>query len=246
MTTRIVVIEDDDTVRCILQESLASAGYAVTVLDSGIPAEAILSRTPHDLALIDIGLPDIDGLVLTKRLRERFDIGIIIISGRAHLADRVNGLDHGADDYIAKPFDLKEMHARIRSVLRRQKRHPNHTRAEKFQFNGWTYDGGSRTLRDGFGHTVALTTGEYRLLEVFLHAPRSILSREKLLELLHGKLPGDSRSVDVAIMRLRRKLGEDPMTTGAIKTVRGGGYIFVASVSPQPAPLPQPQKMHGI
>lgn len=234
MPKRLVVIDDDFDVRTLLQNGLTAEGYAVTAMASGVGLEAVLARDPHDLVLVDVGLPDVDGLTLTRRLRERFDIGIIIISGRSDLTDRIVGLELGADDYVAKPFDLKEVRARVRSVLRRQERERaagSLTHGKVFRFDQWTLDADSRALRDGDGNPVGLTTGEYRLLETFVRMPGRVLSRAFLLDRVHDNdAPAFDRSIDVAVARLRKKLGDVSKTPQIIKTVRNGGYIFIGKV----------------
>ena len=232
---RLAIVDDDYDVRSVLQKSLTADGYAVTAHASGVGIENILAKDSYDLILVDVGLPDLDGLTLTRRIREQFDIGIIIISGRSDLSDRIVGLELGADDYVTKPFELKEVHARIRSVLRRQdrsRRGEDFVRnSEQFRFDGWTLDIASRTLRDADGNPVALTTGEYKLLETFVRSPNRVLSRAQLLDQVHeNDAPAFDRSIDVGIARLRRKLGDDSKNPETIKTVRNGGYIFVAKV----------------
>lgn len=237
LSWRLAVVDDDFDVRAVLQKSLIADGYAVTTHASGVGLEKILEKDPVDLLLVDIGLPDLDGLTLTRRIRERFDVGIIIISGRSDLTDRIVGLEVGADDYVTKPFELREVHARIRSVLRRQERPhraPGIVRdaAPRLHFDGWTLDLGSRSLIDGCERVVELTTGEYRLLETFVRRPGRVLSRSQLLDSVHDHdAPAFDRSIDVAIARVRKKLGDDPRKPEIIKTVRNSGYIFTAKVS---------------
>jgi two-component system OmpR family response regulator len=233
VTKRLAIVDDDFDVRSLLQRSLIADGYAVTALASGASVESTLAREPYDVVLVDLGLPDIDGLTLTRRIREKFDIGIIIISGRSDLTDRIVGLELGADDYVVKPFELKEVHARIRSLLRRQERLRDTPQVnEVLHFGDWTLDVSSRTLRNDAGNPVALTTGEYRLLETFLRKPNRVLNRAQLIELMHDNdTPAFDRSIDVVVARLRRKLGDTARNSELIKTVRNGGYIFVGKVT---------------
>jgi two-component system, OmpR family, response regulator len=237
MPGHLAIVDDDYDVRALLQKSLTADGYAVTAFSSSAGVEEMLARDPCDLILVDVGLPDIDGITLTRRLRERFDIGIIIISGHADLTDRIVGLEVGADDYVTKPFELKEVQARIRSVLRRQERAKLGAGAmpsgsERYRFGIWQLDTASRSLRDTDGNQVALTTGEYKLLETFVRRPNRVLSRAHLLDQVHDNdAPAFDRSIDVAIARLRRKLGDDSRNPQSIKTVRNDGYIFVAKVT---------------
>jgi two-component system, OmpR family, response regulator len=235
LSIRLAIVDDDHDVRTMLQKSLAADGYVVTALASGAGIETLLAKEKFDLLLVDIGLPDLDGLTLTRRIREKFDVGIIIISGRGDLTDRIVGLELGADDYVIKPFELKEVHARIRSVLRRQERaHRGAAPAagETLRFEDWTLDIASRSLRDPDDNPVALTTGEYRLLEAFARRPGRVLSRANLMDHLHDNdAPAFDRSIDVCVARLRKKLGDVSKNPGIIKTVRNSGYIFVAKVT---------------
>lgn len=231
MQKRLLIVEDDTDIRELLQRCLISEGYAVTARASGRELAGLLTHQHHDLALIDINVTDPDGLMLTQQLRTRFAIGIIIISSRAELNDRIAGLDMGADDYLIKPFAMTELYARIRSVLRRQD-HALPVLESHMQFDGWTLDTSSRTLRDEDGHAVALTCGEYRLLETLARRAGRVLSRAQLLDEMHDNDDfAFDRSIDVAIMRLRRKLGDGGPNARLIKTVRGGGYIFAAKIS---------------
>lgn len=235
MPARLAIVEDDREVRSLLQRSLAAEGYGVTALARGAEIEELIERDPHDLVLVDVGLPDIDGLTLTRRLRARFDVGIIIISGYGGLDDRVVGLELGADDYLAKPFEIKEVLARVRSVLRRQQRAKNWHGAmpdEIFRFDGWCFDCSARSLRGEDDESVGLTTGEYRLLDCFVRHPGRVLSRVFLIEQVHDNdVPVFDRSIDVTVARLRKKLGAGRKTSDVIKTVRNGGYVFAAKVT---------------
>lgn len=235
MPARLAVIDDDAEVRSLLQRGLAADGHLVTLLADGIGIEAVLDREPHDLALVDVGLPGIDGLTLTRTLRARYDIGIIIISGRSDLTDRVVGLELGADDYVVKPFELREVRARVRSVLRRQMRGvraDGEAVGQVHRFGQWTFDLTARSLRSDDGASVGLTTGEYRLLECFVRRPGRVLSRAFLVEHIHDHdAPVFDRSVDVTVARLRKKLGMEREDGQSIKTVRNGGYVFSAPVT---------------
>jgi two-component system, OmpR family, response regulator len=236
VTNRVVIIDADNDVRALLHDSLSAEGYEVRAFATGIGIEGLLADGTWDLVLIDIDLPQMDGFTLTRQIRERFESGIIIISDRSDLSDRLIGLEVGADDYVVKPFEIKEVLARIRSLLRRQNRSQMAAtparNAEWFKFEGWTLNVATRALRDGAGNTVALTTGEYRLLETLVCKPGQILSRARLIEIAReGNLPTFNRSIDVGIMRLRRKIGDDIDKPRLIKTVRNEGYVFIARVA---------------
>ena len=238
MNKQLAIVEDDPDVRAVLQRSLSADGYGITALSSGAGLEDVLAASHHDLVIMDVGLPDIDGLTLTRRIRMSFDGGIIIVSGRGDLTDRVVGLELGADDYITKPFEPREILARVRSVLRRNARQTvaapaaGETRRQRLAFDGWLLDMTSRSLSDAAGKPVLLTSGEYKLLEVFVTHANRVLSRDQLLDLIYeSDTPAFDRSIDVRIGRVRKKLGEDPRDPKLIKTVRNDGYIFVGKVT---------------
>jgi two-component system OmpR family response regulator len=231
----LAIVEDDPDVRAILERSLAADGFVVTALASGAELEPVLAGTPHALVIVDLGLPDVDGLTLTRRIRDSFDVGIIIVSGRGDLADRVVGLELGADDYVTKPFEPREIVARVRSVLRRSERRAAVRPAVPAQrvrsFEGFALDLDARMLRDNAGNEIALTSGEYRMVEALVTHPNRVLSREQLLDLVHDNdMPAYDRSIDVCIGRIRRKLADNSRSPKLIKTVRNGGYIFAGRV----------------
>lgn len=237
MSKHVTIIEDDPDVRAILQRSLLADGYQVTALSTGLGFDCAKATTPIDLLIVDVGLPDIDGLTLTQQVRRNSDVGIIIVSGRGDLADRVVGLEIGADDYVTKPFEPREVLARVRSVLRRGNR-PTAVAAPVTEahatlgFNGWTMDTAAQTLCDPEGQLVTITSGEFKLLETLVSRANRVLSREQLLDYCYGNnSPAFDRSIDVCIGRLRKKLKDDPKNPGLIRTVRNGGYIFVARVT---------------
>ncbi|MBL6854615.1 MAG: response regulator transcription factor [Alphaproteobacteria bacterium] len=238
MTNNLAIVETDPDTRSVLQTNLCANGYAVTAHTSGDSLVNMLSQNPCDLVIMDVGLQGTDGLTLMRRIREMYDCGIIIVSGRADLTDRVVGLELGADDYVAKPFEPREIVARVRSVLRRNARAAAGprmavpVRRECFQFAGFTLDVASRSLFDAAGAPVALTSGEYKLVYAFVTHPNRVLSRDRLLDLVYeSNSPAFDRSVDVRIGRVRRKLGDDPRNPRLIKTIRNDGYIFVGKVT---------------
>lgn len=243
MTNHLAIVEDDPDIRSILQRSLSADGYDVTALATGEGIEHILSASTFDLVIMDVGLPGVDGLTLMRKIRESFgDVGIIIVSGRGDLTDRVVGLELGADDYVTKPFEPREILARVRSVLRRNARTAtkpaqpptpaNTERRQVLSFDNWRLDLASHTLFDNNAMPVPLTSGEYKLLEAFVTHANRVLSRDQLLDLVYdGDNPAFDRSIDVRIGRVRKKLGDDPRNPRLIKTIRNDGYIFVGKVT---------------
>ena len=231
----ILVVEDDPDVRAVVQHSLTRGGFRVTALSGGAKVLAALAAGGVDLAVVDIGLPDTDGLALTRQIRESHGIGVIILSGRGDTTDRIVGLEVGADDYLAKPFEPRELVARVRSVLRRIEERaakaPAEARQPTYKFNGWTLDCAAMSLADAEAVAVQLTTGEFKLLEALVSRANRVLQRDQLLDLISSNdAPAFDRSIDVRVGRLRRKLGDDSKNPQLIKTVRNGGYIFVGKV----------------
>jgi two-component system OmpR family response regulator len=236
MGKRIAIVEDDPDVRAFLEKCLSGDGYEVLSVARGRELEPILKATQPDLVILDIGLPDIDGLTLTRQIRDGSDVAIIIVSGRGDLTDRVVGLEIGADDYITKPFEPREVLARVRSVLRRGRSHSatggTDEPGDTLTFNGWTIDRSAQTLLNPDGQPITLTSGEYRLLEALASRANRVLTRDQLLELIYSNdSPAFDRSIDVTIGRLRKKLGEDPKNPSFIRTVRNSGYIFIGKAA---------------
>ena len=237
MTKHVTIVEDDPDVRAVLERSLSADGYRVTSLESGAGIEEIMSSGEVDLVILDIGLPDIDGLTITQQIRRYSDVAIIIVSGRGDLADRVVGLEIGADDYVTKPFEPREILARVRSVLRRGRHQRGDTDQhacdphQRFGFGNWTLDTTAQSLNDAQGRPIGLTSGEFKLLEVLVTRANRVLSRDQLMDACYGNdSPAFDRSVDVCVGRLRKKLLDDPRNPAIIRTVRNGGYIFSARV----------------
>lgn len=232
---QVVVVEDDPFVRATLVNTLTGAGYQVTALPSGDTVERVIESDQVSLAVIDLSLPDVDGLTLTRRLRERYDIGIIIVSGRGDTTDRVIGLEVGADDYLPKPFEPRELLARVKSVLRRFEARTQATeqaRAQRFGFDGWVLDLAGMSLANPDAAPVYLTGGEFKLLEALVTHANRVLSRDRLMDLVHERdSPAFDRSIDMSIGRLRKKLGDSLEEPRFIKTVRNAGYAFVARVN---------------
>ena len=231
---RVLVVDDDPEICNLLAEYLTPHGYEVALADCGEAMRAELERGVPAVVLLDIGLPDEDGLSLARFLRERYDCGIIMVTAADEVVDRVVGLEVGADDYIAKPFDLRELRARVKSVLRRVE-----TRSTKTSRDGDTrvpvgrcrLDLRAHQLADARGREVPLTSMEFDLLKALVEHPNQVLSRDQLLGLTRNREwePFD-RSVDILIARLRRKVEDDPERPSAIRTVRGAGYMFVNDV----------------
>ena len=230
----ILVVDDQKEICDVVQEYLTGEGYRVSTANDGNGMRRALGQSHVDLVILDLMLPGEDGLTLARGLRDESGIGIIILTGRGETVDRIIGLEMGADDYLPKPFHLRELLARVKSVLRRvQSRtgEPGQTTRSHAQFAGWTLDLSSRELMSPAGEEVRLTTGEFDLLAAFVNNPNQVLSRDRLLDLARNREAGPfDRTIDVQVGRLRRKLEEDPQNPSLIKTVRGSGYIFTPTV----------------
>ena len=230
MTAPLVsILDDEPQIRALLSEALADAGFRTMTFARATEFEAALRRTTPDVCLVDLGLPDRDGLALVHRLALESGSSIIIISGRAQVQDRVTGLELGADDYIIKPFDPVEVVARVRARLRSAR--PSGRTQSTARFNGWTahFDRYALIAEDGAETPFSHAEGE--VLRLFLEAPKRLISRQQMQESLGGAA-GDSfdRAMDVRISRLRTKLREDPRNPRLIKTIYGAGYIFLGDV----------------
>jgi two-component system phosphate regulon response regulator OmpR len=228
----IVVVDDEPEVRDMIRDYLAGNGYAVSAVESGAAMRRVLSERPANLVILDLRMPGEDGLAIARYLREQGPVGIIMVTASADIIDRVVGLELGADDYISKPFDPRELLARVRSVLRRMESKSadapapaamaHEIRMGRCMFN--TQSGRLYTLT---GEDVPLTGMEFELLKAFAARPNRVLSRDQLLDLAHNKdMEAFDRSIDIRIMRLRRKIEENPDRPKVLKTVRGLGYMF--------------------
>ena len=228
--TRVLVADDDPSVRQMLTEYLSAHGYEVGQAASGEAMRAELERAAPAVVLLDIGLPGEDGLTLARYLRERHDVGIIMVTGAGDVVDRVAGLEVGADDYIAKPFDPRELRARLKSVLRRLEKKESSKPQPRVSIGRCFLDLKSRTLSDAKGRDIPITAMEFELLKALIEHPNQVLSRDQLLTLTRNREwePFD-RSIDIRITRLRRKVEQDPAHPQAIRTVRGAGYMFIPS-----------------
>ncbi len=232
MNDHILVVDDDAELRELLADYLGRNGFRVTAVVDGPGLWEALEHEAVDLIILDLMLPGDDGLVLCRNLRARSDIPVIMLTARGDETDRIVGLEMGADDYLPKPFNPRELLARIKVVLRRSRQQPTEPgETRRFHFAGWLLDAAARHLVTPTGVVMPLSGGEYRLLRVLLEHPNRALSRDQLLDLTQGREAGPfDRSIDVQISRLRRRLGDDPRTAALIKTVRSEGYLLAAPV----------------
>ena len=229
MKAHILVVDDDPAILELVRDYLAQHELDVSTAGSGAEMDKVLGAGIVDLVILDLQLPDEDGLAIAGRLRNKLDLPIIMLTGRAEENDRVQGLEVGADDYVTKPFSTRELLARIGAVLRRTEAKRAARRVERvraYRFAGWELNTGLRRLKSPDGRAVELTNSEYALLVAFLRAPQRVLSRDELLE--SSRLHDDihDRSIDVQILRLRRKIEKTPNEPTFIRTERGAGYYF--------------------
>lgn len=227
----VAILDDEAEIRRMLADALTDAGFRTSTFSRATEFEAALKRTAPDVCLVDLGLPDRDGLALVHRLALESGATIIIISGRANLSDRVTGLELGADDYIIKPFEPAEVVARIRARLRKS-RPATEASGSVALFNGWEAHFDRYVLIGDDGTEVPFSHAEGEVLRLFLESPKRLISRMQMQESLGGAA-GESfdRAMDVRISRLRAKLGEDPKNPRLIKTIYGAGYIFLGDVA---------------
>jgi two-component system, OmpR family, response regulator len=233
-TPHILVVDDHRDIRDLLARYLSKNGLRVSTADGAAAARQTLKGAAIDLVVLDIMMPGEDGLSLCRHLRETTDLPVILLTAMAEETDRVVGLEIGADDYLTKPFNPRELLARIKAVLRRTHALPPSREPRpsgELRFDRWRFDPARRELVDEGGISVALSTGEFRLLTALLERPGMVLSREQILDITRGRsaAPFD-RSVDNQVSRLRRKIERDPANPVLIKTVWGGGYTFAAPV----------------
>ena len=230
----IAVVEDDPDISQTMVQCMTEHGFVVTAARSGRDLDRVLSISKIDLVILDVGLPGEDGLSICRRLRNQSAVPIIMVTARAAETDRIVGLEIGADDYLPKPFSPRELVARVRAVLRRATAQNDNTRQppKTLQFEGWKLDMARRQLLDPSGIPMPLTSGEFNILAIFCQNPQKVLSRDSLLDMLHGRAAAVfDRSVDVQISRLRRKIEPNLKNPTFIKTVRYGGYFFTPAVS---------------
>ena len=226
----ILIVDDDPEIRKLLQDYLQRNGYQVSVVEDGAGMWRLLDGQAVDLIVLDIMLPGEDGLTLCRQLRAGSGIPVIMLTALGEDTDRIVGLEMGADDYLSKPFNPRELLARIRGVLRRTGGDVGD--AEAVRFADWILDRTARHLISPDGVVVNLSNGEFRLLEAFVEHPNRVLSRDQLMDILQGRDWGPfDRSIDVQVSRLRRRLRDDARESALIKTIRGEGYVFTAKVT---------------
>jgi DNA-binding response OmpR family regulator len=242
--SHILIVDDDPDLQKVVQKYLREDGYIVYPALTGQESLDILKGKRVDLILLDMLLPDTDGLALMTQYRNSSKVPIIVVSGKSDAADRVVGLEMGADDYLTKPFHMRELSARIKSVLRRSvdvipaNENKDRTGSKKLSgmiyFGDWKMDCDKYEVSSTGGEPAPLTSGEFKLLRALVETPGRVLSREQLFEITRGAdYDTYDRAVDIQIGRLRKKLGDDPNQPALIKTVRGVGYIFIGDVRAQ-------------
>jgi two-component system torCAD operon response regulator TorR len=223
---RLLVVEDDPAILSLFVAYLEKDGYQVTGAATAASAEAMVKKQEFDLILLDLGLPDEDGLVVARRIRASSTTPLVFVTQRASDADKIAGLELGADDYVTKPFNPRELSARVRNILARADRRGSREGPEDVvRFGEWVLDLGRYTLRDGTGNTVPLTRAEFDVLKALLLASGRAVTREMLLDAIRPKNPeGSDRAIDVLVSRLRRKLESGDGRPTVIVTVLGVGY----------------------
>lgn len=229
--SQILIVDDDEGITALLREYLARFGFEVHVAGDGVAMREQLAARSIDLVVLDLMLPGEDGLALARDVRQRSHIPIIMLTARSNPYDRVLGLESGADDYMSKPFEPRELVARIQTVLRRagasRDGASSYIRSDVIRFDGWELHREDRCLTSPAGLVVALSNAEFRLLSTFLQMPRRLFSRDQLMEQARGRaMDSFERSIDLLVSRLRQKLADDPREPRMIKTVRGAGYMF--------------------
>ncbi len=236
-TIHILIVDDDPKVRLLLRRCFEPEGYRVSEAENRAGVIDHLSKHDFSLVTLDLNLGRDDGLTVARDIRERSDVPIIMVTGKGDMVDRVVGLELGADDYIAKPFHVREVLARVRSVLRRSNARPqtvdtNETKSsDSYRFDGWVADFSRLELKTPDDVRCELTSSELQLLEVFVQRPNRVLSRDQLMDLLKGQdWSANDRSIDNQVARLRKKIEADPKNPKYLKTVRGLGYNFTADV----------------
>ncbi|MCX7864902.1 MAG: response regulator [Novosphingobium sp.] len=234
---KLLLVDDEAALREPLADYLTRQGFVVAQAPNAAQARSLLRQEAPDLVLLDIMMPGEDGLSLCRHLVEARDIPVILLTARGEATDRIVGLEIGADDYVVKPFEPRELVARIRSVLRRASRSgPPPSDREVYVFEGWRLDPLKRRLTDPDGAVVAISSAEFRLLMAFLDHPRQVLDRDRLLDMVQGREAHlFDRAVDNQISRLRRKIEADSRNPELIQTVWGGGYMLAADVVREPA-----------
>jgi two-component system OmpR family response regulator len=234
----VLVVDDDPDIRSLIKEYLEEEGFRITTASDGAQMRKTLDDDPAHLIILDVRLPGESGLDLALQLRQSSEVPIIMLSEKDDVVDRVTGLELGADDYVPKPFHLRELLARIRSLIRRSEirgdgdvENGAASSESSLRFSGWRLDTRRRELRSPDGKPVELTAGEFNLLVAFVERPNRVVSRDELFDIVYNREGRpDDRSVDVQIGRLRRKIESDPRRPALIKTIRGLGYLFTAEI----------------
>ena len=229
----ILIVDDDVQIRELLREYLSGFSMSVIAVADGKEMLEMLENTTFDLVILDLMLPGVDGLTLCRNLRANSDIPILMLTARGEAMDRVVGLEVGADDYIVKPFEPRELVARIQTIMRRARGQNEHNKEQKeVKFLGWRLNYILRQLVSPRELVIPLSNAEFRLLTVLVEHPNRVLSRDFLLDEARGRnMDMFDRSIDILISRVRQKLNDDPKTPSIIKTIRGEGYLFDAKVS---------------
>ena len=229
----IVLVEDDDDIRRLVSNLLSREGYAVEVAESAAALDGILSLKHPDLVVLDLMLPGEDGLSICRKLRSRGGVPILMLTAKSDPVDRVVGLEMGADDYVSKPFDPRELLARIRAILRRARGAAEPESNRRYAFEGLVIDLDARRLQTEAGEPISLTGAEFELLACFVERPRRVLSRDQLIDWTRGRTadPFD-RTVDMTMSRLRKKIEAVAPGLNLISTVRNSGYVFIPRVRP--------------
>ena len=234
-STHILVVDDHSEIRDLLKRFLEQHGLRVSCARDGKEMKRLLEERELDLLVLDLMMPGEDGLTLCRELRAKSSLPIIMLTAMGEETDRIIGLEMGADDYLAKPFNPRELLARIKAVMRRTKVEPQpaaETLTRDLRFDRWLLDINRRELVDEEGVGLSLSTAEFDLLRVFLERPQRVLSRDQLLDLARGReAVAFDRAIDTLVSRLRRKLERDPKNPELIKTIWGGGYLFAADVT---------------
>ena len=239
MRDRVLIVDDDEDIQSLLEEYLRKNGFDAHAVADGKAMWEALAEKPASLVVLDLMLPGEDGLSLCRQLRARSQVPVLMLTARGEAVDRILGLEMGADDYLPKPFDPRELLARIRSILRRAKSLPTDTEVdvpETFNFSGWRLDTRARNLCAPDGVVVPLSGAEYRLLLIFLQNSNIVLSRDQLSNFTFGRDADPlDRTIDMQVSRLRERLREQAREPEIIKTVRGKGYVLAARVDEKPA-----------
>ena len=233
LTKQILVVDDDQSIRELLSEYLAKAGFDVISAEDGLVMAECLKENQPDLIILDVMLPGDDGFILCQRIRKESNVPIIMLTANSDEMDRILGLEIGSDDYIAKPFSPRELLARVKALLRRSSfiQEDNVIKPRFIKFADWTLDTLQHKLANNNGELLSLTGADYQLLMLLLANPNRAVSRDQICEGLHGrKAFANERAIDVHLSRLRQHLGDDAKQPKIIKTVRGAGYVFIAEL----------------